>query len=321
MTLHEPRRPLRDRASAASSTRALVTSAKTTGRAALVASLLVGPLAAGCSRGSPGREASVDAARPDDASTGRLTFVREGAPPRVMTRADLERASSPVDFTAFDPYHGKTKRFRALPIAPLLREGLGTIDDDTHLVLRALDGYAVPIEARRLVEGEAFVAVDDLDVPGWEPIGPRRSDPGPYYLVWRRPDQQNLETHPRPWQLASFEVARFEAVYPHTVPTGQPSGAPAWRGFGVFRDGCVRCHAVNREGGRVGPELNVPRSIVEYRPVEQIKAYIRDPLAFRYGAMPPHPHLTDADLDGLVAYFTAMSRLKHDPDAAARPPP
>jgi hypothetical protein len=28
--------------------------------------------------------------------------------------------------------------------------------------------------------------------------------------------------------------------------------------------------------------------------------------------MPSHLHLSDADLDGLVAYFTAMSRRKHD---------
>jgi cytochrome c1 len=34
--------------------------------------------------------------------------------------------------------------------------------------------------------------------------------------------------------------------------------------------------------------------------------------------MPPHPHLSDADLDDLVAYFAAMRERKHDPDAAPR---
>jgi hypothetical protein len=57
----------------------------------------------------------------------------------------------------------------------------------------------------------------------------------------------------------------------------------------------------------------VPLSIVEYRPLEQIKQYIRDPLAFRYTSMPAHPHLSDRQLDELVAYFTAMRSLKHDP--------
>ena len=87
-----------------------------------------------------------------------------------------------------------------------------------------------------------------------------------------------------------------------------------------FRDHCIKCHAINREGGRVGPELNVPQSIVEYRPEEQIRAYIRNPATFRYGAMPPHPGLREAEMDALIAYFRAMSTHKHDTrEASAHP--
>jgi cytochrome c1 len=74
---------------------------------------------------------------------------------------------------------------------------------------------------------------------------------------------------------------------------------------------------VNREGGRVGPELNVPQSIIEYRPEAQIRAYIKNPQSFRYGNMPAHPSMTDAELDDLVAYFRAMKDRKHDVDADA----
>ena len=76
---------------------------------------------------------------------------------------------------------------------------------------------------------------------------------------------------------------------------------------------CIACHAINREGGTVGPELNLPKSIVEYRPVDQIKQYIRNPATFRYSNMPANPQLTDQQLDQLIAYFTAMQALKHDP--------
>jgi hypothetical protein len=31
--------------------------------------------------------------------------------------------------------------------------------------------------------------------------------------------------------------------------------------------------------------------------------------------MPAHPHLKEADLDALMAYFRAMKELKHDPGA------
>jgi mono/diheme cytochrome c family protein len=99
-----------------------------------------------------------------------------------------------------------------------------------------------------------------------------------------------------------------------------PAAAPAWAGYAVFRSECIACHAINGEGGKIGPDLNVPQSVVEYRPSEQIKAYIRNPLAFRYTSMPPHPHLSDKQIDAIVAYFSAMKDRKHDPGVAPAAP-
>ena len=110
-------------------------------------------------------------------------------------------------------------------------------------------------------------------------------------------------------------MAPFEARNPHSAPGGEPAESPAWRGYRIFRDECVACHAINGEGGRVGPELNVPQSIVEYREATQLKAFIRNPRRFRYTSMPAHEHLGGADLDALLAYFSAMSQRKHDPGA------
>jgi mono/diheme cytochrome c family protein len=129
-------------------------------------------------------------------------------------------------------------------------------------------------------------------------------------LIWKKPEQGNLESHPRPWQLVTIEMARFDAVFPRTSPGAAPE--PAQKGYALFRDRCVRCHAMNRQGGHVGPDLNVPRNILEYRPEAQVRAYIKNPLAFRYGNMPAHPDLTDADLDALIAYFRAMKDRKQD---------
>ena len=98
-----------------------------------------------------------------------------------------------------------------------------------------------------------------------------------------------------------------------------PPDSPAWTGFAVFRAECVACHAINGEGGTIGPELNLPLSIVEYRPAAQLKRFIRDPAQFRYSSMPANPHLTPAQLDGLIAYFTAMQRAQaRSPSRATR---
>jgi mono/diheme cytochrome c family protein len=247
----------------------------------------------------------------DDGAT--LTFVRDGKTVAKLSRTELVAAIPPETIAGFDPYYGKDKRFRALPLSKVLAKGFGPGDfAHEEFVLKALDGYAVPMRGSLITENGGYVAFQDLDVPGWEPIGPKHVSPGPFYVIWKNPSQKDLEAHPRPWQLDTIEIARFDAIYPHTSP-GASASPLAQRGYGLFRDRCIKCHAINREGGRVGPDLNVPENVTEYRPEAQIRAYIKNPLTFRYGNMPAHPDLTDADLDALIAYLHAMKDRKYDP--------
>lgn len=260
-----------------------------------------------------------------------LAFLRDGEP---LRRLRIEQLGTPKPVTAWDPYYGRQKTFLAVPLAPVLRQGFaGLALTGEDILLRAKDGYTVPIAAERLLADGGYLALADLSVPAataasaataataaatWEPIGPQRADPRPFYLFWAGADQGQLETHPRPWQLVAIELSRFERRFPHVAPHGLPDSDPAWRGLRVFAAECIRCHAINREGGRVGPDLNVPQSIVEYRPEDQIRAYIVDPGRYRYSNMPAHPHLDGADLDALLAYFVAMKSRKFDPDARAK---
>lgn len=265
-------------------------------------------------------------ATPDDRE---LSFLHDGEP---LRRLRVEQLGTPKPVTAWDPYYGRQKTFLAVPLSPVLRQGFAGLSlTGQDILLRAKDGYTVPIAAERLLADGGYLALADLSLPPvppppptttttttWEPIGPQRADPRPFYLFWAGADQGQLETHPRPWQLVAIELSRFERRFPHVAPHGLPDGDPAWRGLRVFAAECIRCHAMNREGGRVGPDLNVPQSIVEYRPEDQIRAYIVDPGRYRYSNMPAHPHLDAADLDALLAYFVAMKSRKFDPDARAK---
>lgn len=254
-----------------------------------------------------------------------LRFLRDGTAVKTIDRATLERTCPVQTIEIDDPYYQARKAFLAVPLRCVLELGLGPLDasfERENVFLRARDGYVKPAMGARLLEDGGYLAFADARLtsrgaaPRWDPIDRRQVDPGPYYLVWTKPTQRDVHRYPWPYQLVAIEIASFDTEYPHTVPRTAAPDSAAWAGFAVFRTDCISCHAVNGEGGTVGPELNVPQSIVEYRPAEQIKAYIRDPATFRYGSMPAHPHLSERQLDDLLAYFTAMRTLKHDPRRA-----
>jgi len=259
-------------------------------------------------------------ARADDTP---LRFERDGAVLRSLSRSELTAACgvSRVEI-ASDPYYAKRKTYLAIPLACALEQGFGkpiAAYRGENFFLHARDGYSKPASGDRLAEPGGWLAFADAAQPGatgWEPIDRRQVDPGPFYLVWSGPKQADPHRDPWPYQLVAIEIAPFEARYPHTIPAGEPRDSPAWTGFAVFRSECVACHAINGEGGTIGPELNLPLSIVEYRPAEQLERFIRDPAQFRYTSMPANPHLTQAQLDGLIAYFEAMRSRKHDPRRA-----
>lgn len=250
-----------------------------------------------------------------------LTFRGPGAQEKTLTKGELRAQCGVRTVSVEDPYYGAVRRFVACPLERVFELGFGAspaalAGEDFLLV--ALDGYARTAPGSQLAEEGAFVALEDAErlargKSGFDPIDRRQIDAGPFYLVWTGTGRNDAHRYPWPYQLARIERTRFEDRFPHTAPTGAPEGSAAWRGFAIFKRECVACHAVNGEGGSVGPELNVPKSIVEYREPGMIKAYVRNPAAFRYTTMPAHLHLSEADLDGLVAYFTEMSRRKHDP--------
>lgn len=254
-----------------------------------------------------------------EAGPRELLFLRDGEEVRRLDLEALKEAAEPELVTVDDPYYETRKRFRALPLEAVLAAGFGTKDvAGLDLVFHALDGYARPARGAQVAAGGGYLAFADADHasgadPGWQPIDRRQVDPGPFYVVWTGEGRNDPHRHPWPYQVAAIESVTFEERFPHTAPSGLPEDAPAREGYAIFRDQCFSCHSINGEGGKVGPELNVPRSIVEYRPVEQLKEFIRDPGSFRYTSMPSHEHLSAAELDQLIAYFEAMKTRKRDP--------
>jgi hypothetical protein len=67
---------------------------------------------------------------------------------------------------------------------------------------------------------------------------------------------------------------------------------------------------MDRMGGKIGPDLNAPQSIVAYRSKYMIKEMIKHASKYRYTIMPDHSDLSDSDLDDLYNYFQFQTTRK-----------
>lgn len=254
-----------------------------------------------------------------------LRFLRSGKPAGRITLSQLQDHCTVKVVSVQDPLSGGERRLRGCPLEKVLRLGFGPLPKSfawKDVLLHARDGYLGLARGEKLLEPGGFLAFSDADVRAgsdaagrWRLLGARQIDPGPFYLVWTGPGQSAAAGYPWPYQVVAIEIASFEKRFPHTLPLGATVGGPAWRGYALFKARCASCHPINGEGGHVGPDLNVPRNILDYRPERQLRAFIRDPDSFRYTSMPPNRDLGDSELDALFAYLRAMGHMKHDPGA------
>lgn len=247
------------------------------------------------------------------ANPAQLQFTIPQRSTKTLGLDDLQRKLKIHDISLYDPHYAKQKRYAAFKIYDVLQLAFGnSLEEDAYsdVAFIALDGYKAIGQIDKLKEDGGFLAFSDLDVKAWEPVGRKKAMPGPFYLVWTGELQTTAYGYPWPWQVASIQLIRFADQYPAVYPLGVKSASSVFKGFQIFKYRCFRCHAMNQQGGTIGPDLQAPKSIVEYRTREMIKEFIKQPSKYRYTQMPDHIDFSEQDLDALLDYFQYQSNAK-----------
>ena len=247
------------------------------------------------------------------ANTPKLEFSISNGTTKSFTLDELKLKLNTHEITFRDPHYSKVKRYSAFLIYDVLQLAYGKEwekDIYTDVAFTALDGYTAIAKIYKLKEQGGYLTFFDLDVKEWEPVGRKKAIPGPFYLVWTGKQQTTEYEFPWPWQLASINLIRFEDQYPAVYPQGARVDSSIIKGFQIFKYRCFRCHSINQQGGKIGPDLNAPKSIVEYRSRKMIKEFIKHPSKYRYTQMPDHLDLSEHDLDALLAYFWYKRKSK-----------
>lgn len=213
---------------------------------------------------------------------------------------------------SYDPFFKQAKKFIGFSLQNLLDSIIKVNQFDTTeavVVFECVDGYR-PTMPISLIFGDkkGFIATRDLDAPaGKNWIDSLDKKMKPFYLVWQDVPKEN-HRYAFPYGLYALRLvpagSEFKDVYPFDAPE-------LVAGFQLFNQNCMKCHSVNKVGGVMGPEMNIPKNITEYWTDENIIAFAKNPQSFRYrSAMAPIAGVSDQEFKKILDYLKYIAKHK-----------
>ncbi len=215
-----------------------------------------------------------------------------------------------------DPVFFKTKSYKAIPLQTVLDKFLPAYKSlnlkETQIVFECEDGYNPSMSLEKILNKKAYLAISDVDAPkGQDWVNPKKGDHemkiAPFYVVYTDVPAKDV-TFKWPYNLVKISLSAASKELAVLFPKDDDTQV---KGFELFKVNCLTCHSLNKVGGKMGPELNYPKSVTEYWQVDQIKQFVKAPTSFRNECkMPAVTHLTDKELDEIVNYLKYMAKHK-----------
>lgn len=212
----------------------------------------------------------------------------------------------------YDPNFGSPKKYMGYPIKEIIDSMVKLEHFDTTkaiIAFECVDGYRPMMDlSKTFGEVNGYIVYKDLSQPtnkDW--ADSIESKFKPYYLVWDNVSK-NDDSFMWPYGLIGVRLISRQTGYESVYPSKNVSLV---NGFYLFRDHCMKCHSVNRMGGTLGPEMNVPKNITEYWQENDIILFAKNPNAYRYNSrMPAETDLKDADFKEIISYLKYMKDNK-----------
>jgi len=247
-----------------------------------------------------------------------LLFAWRGQDVPSLTLAEMRKLGD-ERVVVSDPHEHRSIELCGVPVARVFDAAFGPAwRGAEEVVATCSDGFRPAIPVKLFLEREAFFAYARTDTSDFavQEGSSKRTNVGPYYLVWKARGGDDPPEPQWPYQVTAVEVTDYAARFEATLPPAE--GDPrVLQGFERFRTACLPCHAINGRGGVVGPELNYPVNVTEYFAGPVLRKWIEDPAQVRHGAKMPRPlppgEESERAIDEIVAYLGAMARRKMRP--------
>lgn len=213
-----------------------------------------------------------------------------------------------------DPvYHG-VKHYNAFSLQELLNlypEIKSLNATNYQIVFECEDGYKPVMPLGQFLSKKAFIAISDIDAPKgelWSKIikDGQEMKAAPFYLVYKDVSSKDTD-YKWPYNLTKIH---FVTAFKYDSLLFPKEDKKAAIGFLLYKKNCIICHSINKIGGKMGPELNYPKSVTEYWKNDQLKAFIKNPASFRNNVKMPTLNLKEKEIEEITNYLTYMSKHK-----------